>query len=197
MIMRFMRKSTESQLVGSSTRFPPSGRFARSLAELPRSQADKDRRPSRGVVHYRAWLTGVICWDGLLPMCILTAPQAALALGANRDQTEFLAVSMPVLAFFVRIFVGGRRIASNHCGPILRSLQFAVFFLAAVLLVCIDTCMLIMMELNNGRIWATAADLFVWLALLSVYFLAMLFALYPGRSPSGDLSALAALRGDV
>jgi hypothetical protein len=57
-----------------------------------------------------------------------------------------------------------------------------VFFFAAVLLVCIDTLMLLAMEMNNGRLWANRGDMITMLVLMGVYFTAMLFAFYPGRS---------------
>lgn len=133
-------------------------------------------------VDYRRWLTSVLCWDGVLPILILATPQVALVCGAGRDWIEFLAITMPTLAFFVRIAVGYRRLAANRCGAILRSVQAVVFFLAAVLLVCIDALMLVSMEMNNGWLWANDADLLVWIGLLAVYFAAMLFALYPGRT---------------
>lgn len=139
-------------------------------------------RSSGVTVDYRGWLIGVACWDGILPVCILATPQVALSLGANRSVIEFLAITMPVLAFFVRIVMGRRRIVANHCGPLLRCCQFVVFFLAAIHLVCVDALMLVSMEMNNGRLWANQADLVVWIILLSTYFLAMLFVLYPGRS---------------
>jgi hypothetical protein len=137
---------------------------------------------SGGTIDFRAWLMGVVGWDGILPVSVLATPQLTLAFGAGRSLTEFLAVTMPLLAFFVRLIAGHRRIVANYCGPVLRCCQFAVFFLAAVLLVCIDTLMLVAMEMNNGRLWANQADFLVWIILLSFYFLAMLFVLFPGRS---------------
>ena len=144
---------------------------------------DFDSLPGHGrTVDYRGWLVSVLCWDGILPICILATPQLAISLGAGRPVTEFLSISMPIVAFFVRIEVGRRRIVANQGGSILRCFQFVVFFLAAVHLVCIDTLMLVSMEMNNGRLWANQADLLVWCILLLIYFLAMLFALYPGRT---------------
>ena len=152
---------------------------------------DRGSPSSCGTVNYRGWLAGVVGWDGILRVCVLATPQVARYLGADQSLTELLSITAPLLAFFVRIPVGCRRIAKNHGGPILRCCQFTVFFLAAVLLVCIDTLMLVAMEMYNDRLWANEADLVAWTTLLSVYFLAMLFALYPGRSPQppSDVSA--------
>lgn len=140
-------------------------------------------RSAGGTVDYFGWLIGLVSWDGILPVCVLAIPQVALSLGANRSTTEVLAVTMPLLAFFVRIPLGFRHIAANHCGPIMRCCQFVVLFLAAIYLVCIDALMLLSMEMNNGRLWANQGDVVALVLLLSVYFTAMLFALYPGRSP--------------
>ncbi|MDA1053474.1 MAG: hypothetical protein O3C40_23745 [Planctomycetota bacterium] len=150
-----------------------------------RLQEDYDRS-SRGTVDYRGWLIRLVCWDGILPADVLAAPQVALSLGADRSTTEFLAIAMPLLAFFIRIPMGFRHIATNHCGPILSCCQFVVFFLSAIYLVCIDALMLFSMEMNNGRLWANQGDLVALIILLSIYFLAMLFALGPGRSPAID-----------
>lgn len=143
-------------------------------------------------VDYLSWIAGVVCWDGVLPVVVLAIPQLAIFLGADRAMTEFLSVGTPLLAFFIRIEAGRRHIAANHCGSLLRACQYTVFFFAAVLLVCIDTLMLLAMEMNNGRLWANQTDLLVWAGLLSTYFLAMLFALFPGRrldrqDPNGPL----------
>lgn len=145
-----------------------------------------DGASSGGTVNYRGWLVSVVCWDGILPVCILATPQLALSLGVDRPVIESLSITMPIVAFFVRIEVGRRRIAGNHCAPILRCFQFVVFFLAAVHLVCIDALMLVSMEMYNGRLWANPADLIVWCILLSIYFFAMVFALYPGRVSEFD-----------
>lgn len=125
----------------------------------------------------------VICWDGLLPVCVLSVPQLAMKFGAGRNEYETLAIVTPILAFFVRLFVGIRKLSGNHCGPTLRTFQFAVFFLAAILLVCIDSLMILSIEMNNGKLWANRGDMIVMSALLAVYFSAMLFAFYPGQTP--------------
>lgn len=138
----------------------------------------------RSVVNYRGWLVSVFCWDGILPAGVLAIPCMALSLGADRSLTEFLAVSMPLLAFFVRIPVGFWRIGENQCGPILQCCQFTVFFLAAILLVCLDALTIVEMEMNNGRLWANEADLVALIILWSAYFFAMLFVLFPGRAPA-------------
>jgi hypothetical protein len=128
------------------------------------------------------WLWIVFCWDGVLPVIILMSPQVALKLGAEPDTAEFVAIVTPIAAFFVRVVLGFRRMARNRCGPVLRFFQFAVFLFAAVLLVCIDTLMLLAMEMNNGRLWANRGDMIAMLILMGAYFTAMLFAFYPGRS---------------
>ena len=142
-----------------------------------------DGQQPTGRVSLVSWLWVVFCWDGVLPVFVLMVPQVALKLGAGPDTAEVVAIVTPVVAFFVRIVIGFRRMARSHCGSVLRFFQFVVFFFAAVLLVCIDTLMLLAMEMNNGRLWANRGDMLVMLMLLGVYFAAMLFAFYPGRSP--------------
>ena len=133
-------------------------------------------------INYAGWLWLVFCWDGLLPICVLSIPQLALKFGADRDTVEGLAIVTPILAFFVRLFIGVRKLSRNQCGPTLRCFQFAVFFLAAILLVCIDSLMILSMEMNDGKLWANPGDMIVMLILLAVYFSTMLFVFYPGRT---------------
>lgn len=133
-------------------------------------------------VNYAGWLWLVVCWDGLLPMCVLSIPQLALKFGADRGAGEALAILTPIVAFFVRLFIGFRKLSRNQCGPTLKFFQFTVFFLAAILLVCIDSLMILSMEMNDGELWANPGDMIVMFALLAVYFSAMLFAFYPGRT---------------
>ena len=133
-------------------------------------------------INYAGWLWLVFCWDGLLPMCVLSIPQLALKFGADRGTSETLAIVTPILAFFVRLFIGVRKLSRNQCGPTLRCFQFAVFFLAAILLVCIDSLMILSIEMNDGKLWANPGDMTFMFALLAVYFSAMLFAFYPGRT---------------
>jgi hypothetical protein len=139
-------------------------------------------------INYAGWLWLVFCWDGLLPMCVLSIPQLALNFRADRDTVEGLAILTPVVAFFVRLFIGVRKLSRNHCGPTLRCFQFAVFFLAAILLICIDSLMILSMEMNDGKLWANPGDMIAMFALLGIYFSAMLFAFYPGRTlePSSE-----------
>jgi hypothetical protein len=146
-------------------------------------QTGFDRRSPGRRINIRGWFVNVFCWDGILPAGVLLVPQAALWLGANRAISEFLAITMPVLAFFVRIPIGFLRIAASHCGPLMRCFQFVVFFFAAIFLVCLDALSILSMEMNNGRLWANEADLAALIILWSVYFLAMLFVLFPGWSP--------------
>lgn len=136
-------------------------------------------------INYAGWLWLVFYWDGLLPMCVLSIPQLALKFGADRGTSETLAILTPIVAFFVRLFIGIRKLSRNHCGPILHFLQF---FVAAILLVCIDSLMILSMEMNDGKLWANPGDMIVMFALLAVYFSAMLFAFYPGRTlePSSE-----------
>lgn len=108
-------------------------------------------------------------------MCVLSVPQLALKFGADRDTGEMLAILTPVVAFFVRLFIGLRKLSRNHCGATLRFFQFTVFFLAAILLVCIDSLMILSMEMNDGALWAHPGDMMVMLVLLAIYFSAMLF----------------------
>lgn len=150
------------------------------------SQEDFDHQSRVGTVNYRGWLVSVFCWDGILPAGVLGIPQMALSFGADRSLVELFSITMPILAFFIRIPFGFWRIGTSHCGPILRCCQFVVFFLAAVFLVCLDTMTILAIEMNNGRLWANQADFVAVILLWSVYFLAMLFVLYPGRSPEPD-----------
>lgn len=153
----------------------------------PFDEAGENRR--KPGIRVGAWLWQVFFWDGVLPVVVLWIPQFARNLQADRDVVEGLAIVLPILAFFVRLAIGYRKLARNHCGPLLKTLQFGVFFMAAILLVCVDSLMILAMEMNAGAQGLTPEYMLVFSGLFAIYFLAMLFVFYPGRRPPNHSTA--------
>lgn len=134
-------------------------------------------------VNYGRWLFQVIAWDGLLPAAVVLAPWGIQWVFPNRPgMIEIAGVTIPIVAFFVRVAAGRRHISSNHCGGILRCLQYIVFGLACLVLLLVDAFVILSHIVPQG-VAANEEDLMILAWLLSLYLLAMTFALFPGRQP--------------
>lgn len=112
----------------------------------------------------------VICVPYLVEICIPNI----------RAIIEILAILLPVSCFLIRYFVGKHHIYTNYCGKSLRHLQFGSFLVGILILAFIDTILVLTHIMPKGAFaieeWAICAILF------SVYFLLMVFAMYPGRT---------------
>jgi hypothetical protein len=60
--------------------------------------------------------------------------------------------------------------------------QFIVFGCAALSLVCIDALLILSLVMPRGALWQTETDRILWVVVVSVYLLAMTFAMYPGKT---------------
>ena len=129
-----------------------------------------------------AWLLAVALWDGLLPVGIVLLPALVqLVIPNRREPIEVIAVLVPMVAFFVRIVVGSRRIRSNHCARWFQILQFLGFGLGALILVLLDAVLILSHIMPAGAF--ASADYAVFAIMFAIYYLLMLFAMYPGREP--------------
>ncbi len=140
-----------------------------------------------GRVNYGSWFFRVLGWDGLLPVCIVLIPTLVkILIPNNRGAIEATGVLLPIAAFFVRLFIGLRHIASNHCAVSVRGFQYCVFCLGIFLLVCVDALLILSQEMPKGAMFVTRTDYVVFAILISIYLTSMTFAMYPGRVQSPD-----------
>lgn len=129
-----------------------------------------------------AWLLAVALWDGLLPVGIVLLPALVhLAIPNHREPIEIIAIVVPMVAFFVRIVVGSQRIRSNHCARWFQVLQFALFFLAALILVLLDAVVILSHVMPAGAF--APSDYTIFAIMFAIYYFLMLLAMYPGREP--------------
>jgi hypothetical protein len=127
------------------------------------------------------WLLRVFTWDGVLPFCILAIPYVIhWVLPNNRVIIEITAIALPIAAFFARVVVGHRHIASNNCSRSLRQIQFGVFYLTILVFIMVD-CIMILSHLMP-KIALSDGDYLIFFILIGSYLLAMSVAMYPGPS---------------
>jgi hypothetical protein len=121
------------------------------------------------------WLLRILTWDGVLPVCILAVPSLVEWLLPNSNVVGLIYVVIAIAAFFARIAVGARHIRCNNCPRVFQHIQFGVFLLAILLLLVLDTAMMAVpiRTLRNEDFRELAT-------LLSVYFVLMVLAMYPG-----------------
>ena len=130
-------------------------------------------------INYGVWLWRVISWDTLLPAAMIFAPSAILWVAPNRQGfMEIAAVSLPIVAFFLRVSAGRRQIAKNQCSTRVRRIQFGIFCVGIFPLVLFD-CFMILGELANvGPGWDY--DTVIALAvMIAIYLSAMVIAMFP------------------
>lgn len=140
-----------------------------------------------GRVNYGSWFFRVLGWDGLLPVCIVLIPTAIkILIPNNRAAIEVTGVLLPIAAFFVRLVIGLRHIALNHCAITVRRFQYCVFCLGIFLLVCVDALLILSQDMPKGAMFVTRTDYVVFAILIFIYLTSMTFAMYPGRVNSHD-----------
>jgi hypothetical protein len=134
-------------------------------------------------VNYRSWLGKLVAWDGIVPIVVLLAPIVVGQLFPNRPGAlEFTAVSVPIVAFFIRFYVAKRQIYDNRCSNLVRFIQIISLCLAIVLLLLIDTMIILAQQMPPGAMFATMEDIIVWAILISCYSVLMAFSMFPGRT---------------
>jgi len=141
-----------------------------------------DLREPIDILH---WALSLVTWDGLLVVVMIVAPGVLRWLWPQDRQAQELGGTLLVmLALGVRVFIGRRHIARNHCGPVLRKLQTAVLFMMALFLLMIDCILIDFGGLPQREI----------LFIVSTYVGGMAFVLYPGRRAISDAGQLRADR---
>ncbi len=134
-------------------------------------------------INYGVWLFKLIPWDSLLPAFVILVPAIVKVLIPNRGNTiEFVAVTLPIAAFFFRFVIATRHINSNECSHLVRRIQIAFLCVAILVLLLIDSLFILAQEMPPGALFATTTDVIVWTALIAIYLTCMGVAMYPGRS---------------
>lgn len=143
-----------------------------------------------GRVNYGSWFFRVLGWDGIMPVCIVLIPTLIkLLIPNNRGAVAVTVVLLPIAAFFVRLAIGIRHIAANHCAIAVRRLQYFVFCLGIFLLIGVDTLLILSHEMPKGAMFANTTDYLAFASLFSIYLASMTIAMYPGRVHSLDDTA--------
>jgi hypothetical protein len=135
----------------------------------------------------RSWLLRLITWDGALPACMVFAPAGIKYLFPNnRGAIEIAAIVLPITAFWFRFVVGKRHIDTNHCGPLVQTLQLCVLCLAIFIFVFCDAVIALSHIMPQVDHAATGLDMAVFGIIGLVYLTLMAFAMYPGRSEASE-----------
>lgn len=104
----------------------------------------------------------------------------------NREAIEYAAVFAPTVAFCFRYVAGKRQIALNQCSGRVRKFQFVVFCCGVMPLAMIECVITLMHVMPKPReFWEIAI---VFGVLLAIYLLAMIIAMYPGRTQQEVIS---------
>lgn len=128
-----------------------------------------------------SWLRRVVTWDGLLPVVISLVPSVIEFLFPNgRGAIEITAVVLPIAGVLLRFQAGMHHISSNRCSSLVRGVQVAVFMVGILPLVLFD-CFMILSHVMPAGGPMPAEDVIGWSLLLTIYFGAMVIAMYPGR----------------
>ena len=130
-------------------------------------------------VDYLQWLLTVICWDGLLPLCVVVLPLAVKFFWPNNwGVIAIIAGVLPVVFFLVRLAIGYEHIRKHQVPEALRLVQYTLFFTALFLLALIEGFVVLMQFVPGGAVGNV--DHFITLMLFLIYLLAMVIAFYPG-----------------
>jgi hypothetical protein len=138
---------------------------------------------AEGRVGFGTWALKVLTWDAVLPACVVFIPMGVqLLLPGRRGAIEITAVILPIAALFLRFRAGKRHIDSNRCSRRGKLIQLSVFCLGILPLVLTD-CFFILSELMpRGALIAHRRDQIALAVLFSIYLVAMIVAMYPGRT---------------
>jgi hypothetical protein len=127
---------------------------------------------------YREWALNILCWDGVLPVAVITVPKIVMLLfpmmpGAR----ELTFIIVPVTAFVIRYVNGRMRFRSGE----LYIWQLVVFFMALCVLFVFDAILTMMQLVQKGvprEAYLTAGVIYL------IYLSLMAIALFPARKES-------------
>ncbi len=136
-------------------------------------------------INTRRWFLTVIVWDGILPAFVVLVPSLFVALAPNGRSAaiEYSVMTIPFIAFFIRIAIGVRHITLNSCSEAVSAFQFFVFLIGIVVLLSLDGELIIAIHAGVQAV-VTNSDDTIWLvAMFLVYLAAMVVAMFPGQEP--------------
>ena len=141
-------------------------------------------------INYGIWFWRVISWDTVVPACLLLFPYAIEALFPKAEDVFVIAaVVLPIVAIFLREHAGKRQIAQNNCSRRTRQLQHSALLLGITPLLFVDGFFIVVHALGPRPKNARPVGMGPWLLLAGVlgfYLLAMIVAMYPGRTISAE-----------
>ena len=147
----------------------------------------RELRMATEQVNYGAWFFRVVAWDGLIPLCVVLLPAVIKYLMPNhRGALEIAALATPAIMFILRLIVGKRHIAANHCSATVRMVQVCVFYFGILVLGFIEGVLILSHLLPPGALFVTTADVIVCVIPITAYLASMTIAMYPGRDISMD-----------
>ncbi len=131
------------------------------------------------------WLLRVLMWDGLLPAGVVLVPTfVEFRFPNNRGAIELTALALPSVGLLIRLWIGRRFIAANHCTVSVRKLQFCALFLGIFLLAFLEGVLILTHVMPSGALFVHQTDVVIFAMLFSTYLLLMSIAMYPGQADS-------------
>lgn len=125
------------------------------------------------------WLLRLFAWDGLLPVVVWSLPAIVEAVLPQKPLglIEMIAVFLPILAFFIRYYVGAEHILRNTCSERTQRIQFFSFCVGILTLVFVDAIMILSHVMPNNQD-PLQSEGFRWT--IVVYLALMAFSMFPG-----------------
>lgn len=125
----------------------------------------------------------VLTWDAILPVCVAFIPMGVVLLfPGRRGAVEITAVILPIAALLLRFRAGKRHIDSNRCSERIKLMQLSVFCLGILPLVLTDSFFILSELMPKGALFSNRESRITLAVLFSIYLLAMIVAMYPGRT---------------
>jgi hypothetical protein len=136
-------------------------------------------------VNYYSWFLRVFAWDGMMPVFIIIVPFLINFFFPNFPAAMNIAgLSLPLVGFFVRLALGIRHIRANTCSELVSGVQFIFFIIGIFCLVLIDVMLILLHEMPAGVLFPATSDYIAFGATYLIYLVAMIIAMYPGRTIS-------------
>ncbi len=98
-------------------------------------------------------------------------------------------MTLPIIAFFLRIRAGMRQINFNRCSEIVRRFQLCVFVFGILPLVLVDCFVFFFHLMPQGDLFSTTSDLLFWASVFVIYLTSMVVAMYPDPAESNEVGS--------
>ena len=134
---------------------------------------DRREAASERAILLKSWALTIFCWDGLLPLVVVTIPNLISVFLPDVEAAHVIAnIAIPIAAFFVRLIMGGRYFQERSQ----YAWQYLLFLLTIIYLIFIDTIIILFHELGDQL---TASDFRILGFMYLIYLAAMGIALFP------------------